>query len=99
LSSAEPNPAIRYHAPADETEEWELIREALWQEGGNRTRAARRLGMSRSALWMKLRIYADRLAADTPGHASGPATPERLRTGTGALALVSTPHTVAEPEC
>jgi DNA-binding NtrC family response regulator len=83
----EPEPAVRYHAPADEDEEWELIREALRLEGGNRTRAARRLGMSRSALWMKLRIYADRLAAD--GHrlelalhpAEAAAEVETLRTG------------------
>jgi transcriptional regulator with PAS, ATPase and Fis domain len=53
--------ASRYQAPPSEGEEVELIRRALGLEGGNRTRAARRLGMSRSALWMKLRIYSKQL--------------------------------------
>jgi PAS domain S-box-containing protein len=34
-----------------------LIEEALRQTGGNRTRAARKLGMSRSSLWRKIRKY------------------------------------------
>ncbi len=34
-----------------------LIVEALKQTGGNRTRAARKLGMSRSSLWRKLRKH------------------------------------------
>jgi PAS domain S-box-containing protein len=34
-----------------------LIEEALKQTGGNRTRAARKLGMSRSSLWRKIRKY------------------------------------------
>jgi DNA-binding NtrC family response regulator len=91
---AEPPP--RYHAPDDAEEELELIREALRLEGGNRTRAARRLGMSRSALWMKLRIHAGRMDGhqDTAGRFSVAPEPlsEPLRTGTGPLA-------VADAEC
>ncbi|MET0400679.1 MAG: sigma 54-interacting transcriptional regulator [Longimicrobiaceae bacterium] len=49
--------AGRYAAPAEEGKEVEMIRQALRAEGGNRTRAARRLGMSRSALWIKLQKY------------------------------------------
>ncbi|WP_420127752.1 sigma-54 interaction domain-containing protein [Longimicrobium sp.] len=63
-SPANGEPAPRYRPPATQAEECELIRQALRLEGGNRTRAARRLGMSRSALWMKLRIYALRLDGD-----------------------------------
>ena len=44
----------RYVAPADPEVERRMIEEALQAEGGNRTRAARRLGMSRSALWSKI---------------------------------------------
>ena len=44
----------RYVAPDDPDVERRLIEEALLAEGGNRTRAARRLGMSRSALWNKI---------------------------------------------
>jgi DNA-binding NtrC family response regulator len=44
----------RYVAPDDPEVERRLIEEALLAEGGNRTRAARRLGMSRSALWNKI---------------------------------------------
>lgn len=51
----------RYAAPPDEAEEVKTIRAALRAEGGNRTRAARRLGMSRSTLWAKLRFYAGQL--------------------------------------
>jgi DNA-binding NtrC family response regulator len=92
----EPESPPRYHAPADQAEEWQRIREALELEGGNRTRAARRLGMSRSALWMKLRIYAGRLTAE----GADTAVPEEpLRTGTGPLVRVSGPHPVAEAEC
>ncbi|HEY7768369.1 sigma 54-interacting transcriptional regulator, partial [Longimicrobium sp.] len=60
----EAGPAPRYHAPTSEADEVELIREALRLEGGNRTWAARRLGMSRTALWMKLRIYSRQLGAE-----------------------------------
>ena len=44
----------RYLAPDDPEVERGRIVEALQAEGGNRTRAARRLGMSRSALWAKI---------------------------------------------
>jgi DNA-binding NtrC family response regulator len=44
----------RYVAPDDPEVERRLIVDALQAEGGNRTRAARRLGMSRSALWSKI---------------------------------------------
>lgn len=44
----------RYVAPVDPEVERRMIVEALQAEGGNRTRAARRLGMSRSALWAKI---------------------------------------------
>lgn len=47
----------RYTAPRDPGEEVALIREALREEGFNRTRAARRLGMARATLWTKLHRY------------------------------------------
>jgi DNA-binding NtrC family response regulator len=47
----------RYSAPADRVEEREKIVGALRETGGNRTHAARRLGMSRSALWIKMQRY------------------------------------------
>lgn len=47
----------RYSAPADRVEEKERIVTALHETGGNRTHAARRLGMSRSALWIKMQRY------------------------------------------
>lgn len=47
----------RYSAPADRGEEKERIVSALREAGGNRTHAARRLGMSRSALWIKMQRY------------------------------------------
>jgi DNA-binding NtrC family response regulator len=46
--------ADRYAAPAQAQDEAELIRRALDQAGGNKTHAARMLGMSRSTLWAKL---------------------------------------------
>lgn len=49
--------SCRYVAPDDRQREMEGIREALRQENGNRTRAARRLGMSRTTLWAKLKDY------------------------------------------
>jgi DNA-binding NtrC family response regulator len=45
----------RYAAPEDPRDEARLIREALHAAGGNKTRAARALNMSRSTLWAKLR--------------------------------------------
>ena len=47
----------RYRAPEHPREERAMIEEALRAEGGNRTRAARRLGMSRSTFWIKLQRY------------------------------------------
>jgi DNA-binding NtrC family response regulator len=44
----------RYSAPNEPAHEEALIRLALDQAGGNKTRAARLLGMSRSTLWAKL---------------------------------------------
>lgn len=46
----------RYVAPPP-PEERRMIQEALAAEYGNRTKAAKRLGMSRSSLWMKMKIY------------------------------------------
>jgi transcriptional regulator with PAS, ATPase and Fis domain len=34
-----------------------LIEEALKQTGGNKTRAAAKLGMSRTSLWRKIKKY------------------------------------------
>jgi DNA-binding NtrC family response regulator len=47
----------RYAAPASDRTEREMICRALAEEGGNRTRAARRLGMSRATLWIKLQKF------------------------------------------
>lgn len=49
--------APRYVAPCDTDDERRRIRDALEAEFGNRTRAARRLGMSRATLWTKLQRY------------------------------------------
>ena len=49
--------AERYAAPDDPSREKEMIRDALELAGGNRSRAAQRLGMSRSTLWAKLQRY------------------------------------------
>lgn len=46
----------RYQAP-DPDAERELIRQALEQADGNRTRAAAALGMGRTTLWQKLKAY------------------------------------------
>ena len=54
----------RYRAPASRTEEKETIVSALRDTGGNRTHAARHLGMSRSALWIKMQRY----GLDLEGH-------------------------------
>jgi DNA-binding NtrC family response regulator len=48
----------RYAAPEDPDREARMIRMALEAHGGNKTQAARRLGMSRSTLWAKLQRYA-----------------------------------------
>jgi two-component system response regulator HydG len=53
----------RYVAPCDADDERRRIRDALEAELGNRTRAARRLGMSRATLWTKLQRYG---LADAP---------------------------------
>jgi transcriptional regulator with PAS, ATPase and Fis domain len=47
----------RYAAPTEPDREVEMIRRALDDAGGNKTVAARRLGMSRSTLWAKLQRY------------------------------------------
>jgi two-component system response regulator HydG len=57
-AGAERRARPRYEAPADPRGERERILEVLRAEGSNRTRAAVRLGMSRSTLWTKLRIHA-----------------------------------------
>ncbi|HEV3050014.1 MAG TPA: sigma 54-interacting transcriptional regulator [Longimicrobium sp.] len=49
--------AERYSAPPTRHDEHEMIRRALDEAGGNKTTAARRLGMSRSTLWAKLQRY------------------------------------------
>ena len=48
--------ARRYQAP-DPNAERELIRQALRDADGNRTRAAAALGMGRTTLWQKLKAY------------------------------------------
>jgi DNA-binding NtrC family response regulator len=47
----------RYVASGSEAEERRLIIEALRMTAGNRTHAARKLGMSRQTLWIKVRRY------------------------------------------
>lgn len=61
----------RYQAPADRVEEKQTIVRALGETGGNRTHAARRLGMSRSALWIKMQRYGLALA-EAPGTGAAP---------------------------
>jgi transcriptional regulator with PAS, ATPase and Fis domain len=46
----------RYQAPDPDTER-EIIRQALEEAEGNRTRAAEILGMGRTTLWQKLKAY------------------------------------------
>jgi DNA-binding NtrC family response regulator len=65
--------ADRYAAPSDPRAEVETIVAALREAGGNRTRAARRLGMSRSTLWAKLGRY----PIDGDLWASAPSTSEQ----------------------
>jgi DNA-binding NtrC family response regulator len=55
--AAPARPSERYAAPAARQDEQEMIRRALDDAGGNKTTAARRLGMSRSTLWAKLQRY------------------------------------------
>lgn len=57
----------RYAAPADLRDEARMIHDALADAGGNKTRAARRLGMSRSTLWAKLHRIALPPCALPPG--------------------------------
>ncbi|HEY0020329.1 MAG TPA: sigma 54-interacting transcriptional regulator [Longimicrobium sp.] len=57
LSSTFARPAERYSAPTEPDRELEMIRQALNGAGGNKTVAARALGMSRSTLWAKLQRY------------------------------------------
>jgi DNA-binding NtrC family response regulator len=47
----------RYSAPLEPQAEVEMIRSALEKARGNKTTAARQLGMSRSTLWAKLQRY------------------------------------------
>jgi len=52
----EETPVTRYYrSAATPTEEAERIRRVLEETGGNRAEAARRLGMSRTTLWKRLR--------------------------------------------
>jgi len=56
----------RYSAPSA-VDEAAAIREALHIEGGHRERTAARLGMSRSTLWVKMKMYGiDALPASAP---------------------------------
>ena len=66
---------VRYHAPADPTLERETIVAALRTAEGNRTQAAKALGMSRSVLWERLRYF----TIDTSEwlESASPATPGR----------------------
>ncbi len=54
---AEPRDEERYRAPAGPDEERALIRAALEEASGVRTRAAEILGMSRTTLWRKMRDF------------------------------------------
>lgn len=57
VRSAGDTAAPRYAAAESPVHEEAQIREALAAEGGNKTRASRRLGMARSTLWAKLQRY------------------------------------------
>jgi DNA-binding NtrC family response regulator len=59
--------AERYEAPRDPRHERQIIRRALDEAGGNKTLAARALGMSRSTLWARIRQYGAELANDAGG--------------------------------
>lgn len=70
----------RYVAPREPVRERDMIVRALREEGGNRARAARRLGMSRATFYTKLLRFG--IATDN-GHGS-PAVRARPRDGTEA---------------
>ncbi|RRQ22396.1 sigma-54 interaction domain-containing protein [Thiohalobacter thiocyanaticus] len=54
-----------YRTPANDEDEWALIQQTLHETGGNKAEAARRLGMSRTTLWKRLRQNApDKRLAD-----------------------------------
>ncbi len=55
VSPGKPGP--RYKAPEDPDEERSNILRALVRSGGNKTQAARLLGMSRQVLWERIRLY------------------------------------------
>lgn len=63
----------RYSAPPSPVEEKEKIVSALREAGDNRTHAARQLGMSRSALWIKMQRYG--LASAVEHHPAGKPSP------------------------
>lgn len=57
-----------FEPPADRPcHETEAIARALREAGGNRAEAARRLGISRSTLWRKLRLMSPSRQTPTPG--------------------------------
>lgn len=47
----------RYVAPDDPDQERRMVVDALRAAGGNRSKAAKRLGMSRQTLWIRLKLY------------------------------------------
>uniref|UniRef100_E6QPM2 Sigma-54 dependent DNA-binding response regulator n=1 Tax=mine drainage metagenome TaxID=410659 RepID=E6QPM2_9ZZZZ len=54
--SPEPMLVRQYYRPSRQTEnEMEIIARVLAETGGNKAEAARRLGMSRTSLWKKLK--------------------------------------------
>lgn len=59
-------PRPRYTPPDSAEQERSMILEALRAERGNKTRVAKRLGMARSTLWVKLKQYG--LEADSESH-------------------------------
>ncbi|HEX2202195.1 MAG TPA: helix-turn-helix domain-containing protein, partial [Longimicrobium sp.] len=52
-----PRATARYAAPRDPRREAERILRVLAETGGNKSEAARALGMSRTTLWVKLQRY------------------------------------------
>ncbi len=56
-ASLRPSLIPYYRPPQDEEEERQIILGALAESGGNRTVAAGRLGMSRTTLWKRLKLY------------------------------------------